>query len=360
MRRCALFTLWILTIAVPSYAAPHAAPQLPALLPVECDRLIELLLATTAPDDRRRVAEALVDMTSHTQCLADAMMQRAAFPSFLRLLETLRTDKQSGASAGTGGSTNLVSKGTTAKILSVAAEYGALTETVNKQLVTVQGSADAIPATLIRHNLVRYCPTRGTPDCASSTLIQTLQRFSYAVSFDTGASAQIVSGTPSTSAGGTALPAIFSADRPFGHGGRGARRPGERTGQGVAELSGSVERESAEIAGCTQRGRAAPAPVGRRIPHPRDRRSGLRALAGRNGSAAPGRAQGPDPEGVGRAAPGARGIAAPASSGSSGEGGRRGGGVPRLQVRRGRRRSLRCRNPWRRFSTSTIVRSTSR
>jgi hypothetical protein len=39
MRRCALFTLWILTIAVPSYAAlhaaPHAAPQLPALLPVD-------------------------------------------------------------------------------------------------------------------------------------------------------------------------------------------------------------------------------------------------------------------------------------------------------------------------------------
>ena len=207
MRRRALFTLWILTIAVPS----HAAPQLPVLLPVECDRLIELLLATTAPDERRRVAEALVDMTSHTQCLADAMMQRAAFPSFLKLLETLRTDKQSGASAGTGGSTNLVSKGTTAKILSVAAEYGALTQTVNKQLVTVLGSADAIPAVLIRHNLVRYCPTRGTPDCASSTLIQTLQRFSYAVTFDTGASTQIVSSTASTAAGGTA-PAIFSAD----------------------------------------------------------------------------------------------------------------------------------------------------
>jgi hypothetical protein len=208
MRRRALLTLWILTMAVPSYAAP----QLAALLPVECDRLIELLLATTAPDDRRRVAEALVDMTSHTQCLADAMMQRATFPSFLKLLENLRTDKQSGASAGTGGSTNLVSKGTTAKILSVAAEYGALTETVNKSLVTVQGSADAIPAVLIRHNLVRYCPTRGTPDCASSTLIQTLQRFSYAVSFDTGATAQTVSGTAGTAAGGTAVPVTFSAD----------------------------------------------------------------------------------------------------------------------------------------------------
>jgi hypothetical protein len=208
MRRSALFTLWILTIAVPSYAAP----QLPALLPVECDRLVELLLATTAPDDRRRVAEALVDMTSHTQCLADAMMQRATFPSFIKLLETLRTDKQSGASTGTGGSTNLVSKGTTAKILSVAAEYGALTQTVNKQIVTVQGSADAIPAVLIRHNLVRYCPTRGTPDCASSTLIQTLQRFSYAVSFDTSTSAETVSGTAVTSASGTAVPVTFSAD----------------------------------------------------------------------------------------------------------------------------------------------------
>jgi len=208
MRRCALFTLWMLTIAVPSYASP----QLPPLLPVECDRLIELLLATTAPDDRRRVAEALVDMTSHTQCLADAMMQRAAFPAFIKLLETLRTDKQSGASSGTGGSTNLVSKGTTAKILSIAAEYGALTETVNKQIVTVQGSADSIPAVLIRHNLVRYCPTRGTPDCASSTLIQTLQRFSYAVSFDTGQTGQSVEATASTSQVGTAVPVTFSAD----------------------------------------------------------------------------------------------------------------------------------------------------
>lgn len=208
MKRLALLTLWMLALAAPS----SAAPQLPALLPVECDRLIELLAATTAPDDRRRVSEALVDMSGHTQCLADAMMQRASFPSFLKALETLRTDKQSGASAGAGASTNLVSKGSTAKILSIAAEYGGLTETVNKQLVTVQGSADAIPAALIRHSLVRYCPTRGTPDCVSSTLIQTLQRFSYAVSFDTGASAQNVSGIAGSTAGGTPLPATFSAD----------------------------------------------------------------------------------------------------------------------------------------------------
>jgi hypothetical protein len=207
MRRLVLLTLWMLMLA-----ARADAGQLPALLPVECDKLIELLLATSAPDDRKKVAEALVDITSHTQCLADAMMQRASFPSFVKALESLRTDKQSGASAGTGASTNLVSKGSTAKILSIAAEYGGLTETVSKQLVTVQGSADAIPAALIRHNLVRYCPTRGTPDCGSSTLIQTLQRFSYAVSFDTGASAQNVSGSANAAAGETALPVLFSAD----------------------------------------------------------------------------------------------------------------------------------------------------
>lgn len=208
MRRRVLFVLWMLTLPAPAYAAP----QLPALLPDQCDRLLELLSAATAPDDRRRVAEALVDMSRHTQCLADAMMQRASFPSFLKALETLRTDKQSGASAGAGASTNLVSKGSTAKILSIAAEYGGLTETISKRLVTVQGSADAIPAALIRHSLVRYCPTRKTPGCASSTLIETLQRFSYAVTFDTGASAQTVSATTSDREGVRPLPAIFTAD----------------------------------------------------------------------------------------------------------------------------------------------------
>ena len=208
MKRLVLWTLWMLTIA-----GRADAGQLPVLLPVECDKLIELLSAPSVPDDRRKVAEALVDMTGHTQCLADAMMQRASFPSFVKALESLRTDKQSGASAGAGASTNLVSKGSTAKILSIAAEYGGLTETINKQLVTVQGSADAIPAALIRHSLVRYCPTRGTPDCATSTLIETLQRFSYAVSFDTGASAQNVSGAASGAPGGTAaVPAVFTAD----------------------------------------------------------------------------------------------------------------------------------------------------
>ncbi len=48
--------------------------------------------------------------------------------------------QQLGASSGSGGSTNLVSKGIAAEVLSAAAEYGALAETTNNQTVTLQGS----------------------------------------------------------------------------------------------------------------------------------------------------------------------------------------------------------------------------
>ncbi len=212
MRRWLLLT--VVTLAFTPRA--HAEDQLPALLPVDCPALIDLLSTATAPADREQVARRLVTMNLHPACLAEALVaddkQSASFGAFLKALENARTDKQSGASTGTGGSTNLVSKGTTAKVLSIAAEYGALTESVSKQVITVQGSLDGVPAALVRHSLVRYCPSSGTPDCVNRTLIETLQRFSYAVSFDTSQSAQRVSGTPSGTTQGAAQPITFMAD----------------------------------------------------------------------------------------------------------------------------------------------------
>src|SRR5581483_3981889 len=112
----------------------------------------------------------------------------------------------------TGGSTNLVSKGTTAKVISLAAEYGALTESINKQIVTVQGSLDGVPAALVRHHVVEYCPAGGASNCVDGGVLEALRRVSYAVSFDTSQSAQTVSGTPSASAAGAAQPVAFTAD----------------------------------------------------------------------------------------------------------------------------------------------------
>lgn len=205
-------------VAVCLLLAPdaRAAGQLPVPLPDDCEGIIDLLATTSVTADRRRLAQQLVAMNLHSDCLAESLVasekQAADFPAFIKALERVRTDKQAGASAGAGGSTNLISKGSTAKVLSLAAEYGALTESVNKQIVTVQGSLDGVPAALVRRNLFAYCPTSSAPGCVSNTLVEFLRRFSYAVSFDTSRSAQIVSGTPSGAPSGAAQPVTFTAD----------------------------------------------------------------------------------------------------------------------------------------------------
>jgi hypothetical protein len=204
----------LLTASVFLIASRALAQTQSSLLPPDCVTLIARLAAETSTTERRRVAEALADLNQHLDCLSEAVVESARFTQFLKTLESRRSDKQSGASVGAGASTNLVSKGTTAKVLSIAAEYGALTETVNKQVVTVQGSLDGVPAALVRQSLVPYCPAnhKGEGDCISSKLIESLRRFSYAVSFDMSPSSQNVSGTPAGALQGTVQPVTFTAD----------------------------------------------------------------------------------------------------------------------------------------------------
>lgn len=209
MRLHLLFVAALSLISSQAYSQPQ-----PPLLPPDCPSLLARLKSESNSTERRRLAEALVDLNQHVDCFTESLIEQASFSRFLKTLESRRTDKQAGASTGVGGSTNLVSKGTTAKVLSVAAEYGALTETVNKQIVTVQGSFDGIPAALVRQSLVPYCPANHQKEgeCVSSRLIETLKRFSYAVSFDTSPSAQNVTGTPAAAPQGTAQPVTFTAD----------------------------------------------------------------------------------------------------------------------------------------------------
>jgi hypothetical protein len=142
----------------------------------------------------------------HQKCYAEIISEGAYFKSVIKSFEANRTDKQAGSSAGTGGSTNLVSKGATAQILSVAAEYGALTESVNNSTVTVQGSVSGLPGALIQQGFVPYCPAseQSRTGCLHQSLIDVLSRISYGVSFNTSQSAQSVTGSTSgsTSKGG--------------------------------------------------------------------------------------------------------------------------------------------------------------
>jgi hypothetical protein len=206
--------LVVLVFALAGAAAPPAAAQ-PGALP-SCEPSLAQVRAATTERARRDAATELVKMNLHPDCLAEVIalsaVEQASFARFLKMFESVRTDKQAGSGAGSGGTTNLVSKGMTARILSLAAEYGALTSSVSKQIVTLQGSLDAVPALLVRHNLLPYCPAGDrSSQCAHSGAFDLLRRFSYGVSFDTSQDAQTVTAAPRGDAQGGAQPVTFEA-----------------------------------------------------------------------------------------------------------------------------------------------------
>ena len=150
-----------------------------------------------------------VDLSA--RCFAQYVLQQQLpaarallFAKSFKDLEAVRTDKQSGSSNSTAGTTNLVSKGLTAQVLLLATEYGAVKESTSNQTVTVQGSLDGIPAAAIQQSVIGYCPAGGQsqdPFCLHQSLYSWLRRFSYGVSFNTSQPSQMVSGTAQSSTG---------------------------------------------------------------------------------------------------------------------------------------------------------------
>ena len=209
--------LSVLTVLGAFEAPLSAQTPLPPGIPSECQVVLDDI--RKAPADQRdfAIADAL-KLKQGATCYArlfvlSSSVTSAGFASFLRKLEAVRTDKQAGSSSGAGGGTNLASKGTSAKVLSVAAEYGALTESVNQQVVTVQGSLDSPFAMLVRKNLVPYCleTSKNDKDCLHESLFSVLRRFSYGVSFNTNQNNQTVTGTASGQPSGAAQPVTFTA-----------------------------------------------------------------------------------------------------------------------------------------------------
>ena len=211
-------TLRLLPLLSLTLFAPLRAQDPGVWIPEECKAILKDLDPSLPLDELATVYADAFKLKRSPTCYArlfigSSGVAAAGFGDFLKKLEALRTDKQAGASTGTGGGTNLASKGTTAKVFSVAAEYGALTETVNQQIVTVQGSMDAPFAALVRKNLISYCleTSKGSKGCAGEAFYSALRRFSYGISFNTNTNNQTVNGTASGQPNGATQPATFSA-----------------------------------------------------------------------------------------------------------------------------------------------------
>ncbi len=185
--------------------------------------LINKLRAATDDAARNRAAGQLTKIgltegcfvdyvvSSHIEKLKANAADRIASPAWLanlnQRLEALRTDKQSGATAGTSGSTSVISRGASAKAFSLAAEYGAMTQSVQGQVVTFAGNLAGIPTVLAQKSVLPYCdprrmldlkPGEKPPPCIEDVVLRTLRRVSFSASFDASRNAQTVTGTPAT------------------------------------------------------------------------------------------------------------------------------------------------------------------
>ncbi len=184
----------------------------------DCKTRLDEIQTSSSADKNLRIRAAL-DHTQNSPCYARALVDSAAFQAgaFSQLIQdfqSFRNDTQPGSSTGTGGTTSLVSKGLTAKALSIAAESGALTESLYQQTVTVQGSLGGLVSALSQKGLFEYCPGGSTErSCVSRGTLDVLKRISYGVSFDTSHNSQNVSGTPVEQTQDTVQPVTFTADR---------------------------------------------------------------------------------------------------------------------------------------------------
>jgi hypothetical protein len=134
---------------------------------------------------------------------------------FLRIAKAAKAiAQQEGSSAGTGGSTNLASKGLAAKFISLASEYGALTQSTSNTTTTVQGTLAGLPVVLLKKGLAEECSTKlvALTPCFHSEALNWLNRISYSVSFDTSQNGQSLNGTANGQAVANAQPATFTAN----------------------------------------------------------------------------------------------------------------------------------------------------
>lgn len=198
-----LFALTLLLTAAPAWAQIE-----------ECTRYKELINDIVTGRDQTIV---LVDVQQTARCVAlyAAGFERASFEAFVKRFEASRSDEQ-GGSSGTGtGSTSIVSRGPAAKVLSLAAEHGALTQSVADQRVTVRGNLAGVPAALLRKDIFPYCAgdERLSGFCFPNSVLSTLRRVSFAVAFDPSRDEATITATPSEDASGPAQPVTFSASR---------------------------------------------------------------------------------------------------------------------------------------------------
>ena len=131
----------------------------------------------------------ILDLGQGARCYALSVaggdgLSRLSFSDFVKKFESSRSDKQSSAGTNASGTTSVVAQGPAAKVLSVAAEYGAVTQDVNGRSSRCEKRA-GLPSALVKHEIFPYCVGNDRSNaCVNGSLLGLLRRVSISASFD--------------------------------------------------------------------------------------------------------------------------------------------------------------------------------
>jgi hypothetical protein len=179
---------------------------------------IDELVNAASDDAARTPAQKLVRIESHGRMLRH--LRRRGCPTQRPDFSTVRPavreleDRQRGGSAHAASGTSIVSQGPAAKVLSAAVEYGAATQSVDGQVITLRANAAGLPSALVRKNVFPYCADPHASEfCVGASALSVLRRVSFSVSFDASRGTQVI-GTPQTPAAPTTAQQLtFTAQR---------------------------------------------------------------------------------------------------------------------------------------------------
>ena len=127
-------------------------------------------------------------------CFAQILLPSEKLTS-LRHAARQSSNRQSGSTSATAGTTNAVSQ--PFSLLSLASEYGGLTTSTNNGTFTLQSALDQIPSALATDHLIDICRSGDVlqPHCIEQRDLDILHHFSLGTTFNTSTSSKTVSAT---------------------------------------------------------------------------------------------------------------------------------------------------------------------
>jgi len=188
--------------------------QAPRGMTAACPTQLKGILNNSAGKDSVELRQFL-SFSLGVDCMTTLLLTQASGAELLmdRAQAVRAALQQNGSSTGSGNTTSLVSKGTAAQVLSIASEYGAMTEATSGQTVTLSGSLGGIPTALTKSGVLSNCDGINLPGsvCTSNKTVNDLNRFSYSVGFNASSTSQTIAGTSTSTTTSAAQPATFTA-----------------------------------------------------------------------------------------------------------------------------------------------------